>query len=79
MQPKLVVCLGAVAAQSLLGAGFKVTVDHGVVEEVKGLPPIMATVHPASILRARSEEDRHLRTESFISDLKLAARFLRAR
>ncbi|MGB6192773.1 MAG: uracil-DNA glycosylase family protein, partial [Terracidiphilus sp.] len=78
VQPKLIICLGAVAAQSLLGTRFRVTIDHGVVEEVEGLPPIMATAHPASILRARTNEDRHRKTNSFVADLKLAAAFLRA-
>jgi uracil-DNA glycosylase family protein len=73
VRPKLIVCLGAVAAQGLLGAGFKVTVQHGKAQHVAELPPIIATSHPASILRARTEDDRHAQTAQFISDLRRAA------
>src|SRR5260370_18943898 len=58
VRPKLIVCLGAVAAQSLLGSGFKITQSHGEVQEREGFPPIIATLHPSAILRARSDEDR---------------------
>ena len=44
--PQLIVCLGAVAAQALLGAGFRITQSHGEVQKVEGLPPIAATLHP---------------------------------
>ena len=79
VQPELIVCLGAVSAQSLLGAKFKVTINHGIIREVSGLPPVLATIHPASILRSRTEEDRHSMTESFIHDLRQAAAYLRSR
>ena len=78
IKPGLIVCLGAVAAQSLLGRSFKVTQDHGLIRQIEERPPIMATAHPASILRARTEEDRHSKTQLFIEDLRLAARFLRS-
>ena len=68
--PALIVCLGATAAQDLLGAKFRVTRDRGNLFHVEGLPPIMATVHPSSILRARSEDERHQQKLSFIADLK---------
>lgn len=76
IKPQLIVCLGAVAAQSLLGSAFKVTANRGVIQEIQGLPPIMATVHPASILRARTEEDRRAQKRSFIDDLKRTATLL---
>lgn len=79
IKPQLIVCLGAVAAQSLLGSAFKVTVNRGVIQKVEGLPPIMATVHPASILRARTEEDRRAQKRSFIEDLKRTAALLHSR
>ena len=56
--PKLVVCLGATAAQSLLGSAFRVTQQRGVVIEPADMPPVVATVHPSSILRAQDEESR---------------------
>ena len=58
VKPKLIVCLGAVASQSLLGSTFKVTKTHGKVQQVKGLPPIITTLHPSAILRARTDKDR---------------------
>jgi uracil-DNA glycosylase family protein len=69
VRPELIVCLGAVAAQSMLGSQFKVTKSHGEVQHVKGLPPIVATLHPSAILRARTEEDRERDTRIFIQDL----------
>lgn len=78
VKPKLILCLGAVAAQSLLGVKFRVTVSHGIPQNAEGYPPIMATAHPASILRAQTEEDRHRQTATFIDDLRRAAEFLRS-
>jgi uracil-DNA glycosylase len=77
VRPKLIVCLGAVAAQSLLGAGFKITQSHGEVQETEGLPPIIATLHPSAILRARSDVDRENDTKIFLEDLRRAAAFVR--
>jgi DNA polymerase len=76
VKPKLVVCLGATAAQSILGSGFRVTASHGTVQHAEGFPPIIATTHPASVLRARTDEDRHRQTEAFIEDLRRAGEFL---
>jgi DNA polymerase len=74
IRPKLIVCLGAVAAQSLIGSSFKITIDHGRLQQVEGLPPIIATLHPSAILRARTEKDRDRAMETFVHDLKEAAR-----
>jgi DNA polymerase len=76
VKPKLILCLGAVASQSLLGARFKVTSDHGKPRELEGLPPIIASIHPSAILRARTEEDRHSQIEILIHDLRIAARLI---
>jgi DNA polymerase len=76
VRPKLIVCLGAVAAQSLLGAGFKITRSHGEAHETEGLPPIIATLHPSAILRARSNEDRENDRKIFLEDLRRAAAFV---
>ena len=74
LAPPLLVLLGAVAAQSLLGRDFKVTAQRGLVSEPPdGLPTVIATVHPSSILRA-PEEDRSARMDEFVADLELAAR-----
>jgi uracil-DNA glycosylase len=77
VRPELIVFLGAVAAQSLLGSGFRITQSHGTLQEVEGLPRIIATLHPSAILRAQSEEDRHRDTEILLSDLRRAARILK--
>lgn len=77
IRPELVICLGATAAQALLGAGFKVTEDRGKVFPSALAPRIMATVHPSSILRAPDEETREGELTRFIADLIVAARLLR--
>jgi DNA polymerase len=70
LKPEIIVCLGATAAQSLLGRAFRVTTSRG---EVLPFPPdrfAVATVHPSSILRMRDEESRHAAMRDFINDLK---------
>jgi uracil-DNA glycosylase family protein len=74
LHPKLIICLGAVAAQGLLGSSFKITQQHGKLQQVPGLPPVIATLHPSAILRAPTEEDRHRQRATFVEDLRQAAR-----
>jgi DNA polymerase len=76
VRPKLVVCLGATAAQAILGSSFKVTQQRGRRIRIEGLPTIVATVHPSSILRAHTDEDRHRERASFIADLRKISRFI---
>jgi DNA polymerase len=76
VRPRLIVCLGATAAQGLLGSSFKVTQDHGRVQQVEGLPPIVATVHPSAILRAVTAEDRRNQRKMFVDDLRVGSRFV---
>lgn len=76
VRPRLIVCLGATAAQALLSSSFRVTQSHGEIQHADGLPPIIATLHPSAILRARTEEDRHRDTQTFLSDLRQAAAFV---
>lgn len=76
VEPKLIVCLGATAAQSLLGTAFRVTQQRGELIEAPGLPPIVATVHPSSILRAQDEESRVREKHLFIDDLKRVAKLI---
>ena len=73
VQPKIIVCLGATAAQSLLGRDFRVTQQRGQLLKSKLAPLVMATVHPSSILRAPDEETRHAEMQRFIEDLRKAA------
>ncbi|MFN2578504.1 MAG: UdgX family uracil-DNA binding protein [Pyrinomonadaceae bacterium] len=76
VKPKVIVCLGATAAQALLGAQFKVTRQRGQFIESTLAPHIMATVHPSSILRAPDDETRHDEKRKFIDDLKQVAHVL---
>ena len=70
LHPEVIVCLGATAAQSLLGRQFKVSVQRGQWVESPLAPFVMATVHPSSLLRAPDDETRHRETQRFIADLK---------
>lgn len=74
VHPKLIVCLGATAAQSLLGAAFRVSRDRGRLMTIPGYPPVLATVHPSSILRAKDDEDREKQRRLFVKDLVVAAK-----
>src|SRR5258706_5778794 len=73
VKPKVIVCLGATAAQALLGPQFKVTKQRGQFIESTLAPYIMATVHPSSILRAPDDETRQDEKRKFIDDLKKVA------
>ena len=73
VKPHLLVLLGATAAQALLGRDFRVSVQRGQLVERPGLPPVMATVHPSSILRAPDDETRELEMRAFVQDLKRVA------
>jgi uracil-DNA glycosylase len=72
-KPKVLVCLGATAAQSLLGREFSVTRQRGQPIESTLAPFVMATVHPSSILRAQDEDARHSQMQAFVKDLKIVA------
>jgi DNA polymerase len=76
--PRLVVCLGATAAQALLGRAFRVTKQRGQLVDWDLEPAIMATVHPSSILRAQDAEAREAEFAGFVADLKVAADVLRS-
>jgi DNA polymerase len=76
IRPKVVVCLGASAAQALIGHDYRVTRQRGELQKSALGPMITATVHPSSILRASDDEARHLQMREFIADLKKIARAL---
>jgi DNA polymerase len=78
VRPEVLVCLGATAAQALLGRSFRVTQHRGELIPSDLAPYVLATVHPSSLLRAPDEETRRLETQKFIRDLKTAARALAA-
>jgi DNA polymerase len=73
VQPQLIVALGATAAQALLGRDFRVTQHRGEFFDRPRLPPVTATVHPSSILRARDDDARHREMAAFVDDLRAVA------
>jgi uracil-DNA glycosylase len=77
VQPKVLVCLGATAAQALLGKDFRVTKQRGKFIESDLAPHVMATVHPSSLLRAPDDETRREQIELFIQDLKKIQKVLK--
>ena len=74
IKPKVLVCLGASAAQALLGKDFRVSRDRGKLVNSNLAPHVLATVHPSSILRAQDDESRRLQLQAFIEDLRQVAR-----
>ena len=72
VRPKLVVCLGATAAQTIFGPAFRVTRERGKLLSSDLAPKVVATVHPSSLLRQPDEESRKREYASFVADLKVA-------
>jgi len=77
IEPDIIVCLGATAAQSLMGRDFRVTVDRGKFFESPWTGQLMATVPPSSLLRITEESERHREYQHFVADLKGVASKLR--
>ena len=73
IQPTIIVCLGATAAQTLLGRNFRVTKQRGEPVSSPLADFVMATVHPSSILRAPDEAQRRAAREAFVADMKKVA------
>jgi uracil-DNA glycosylase family protein len=73
LKPKVLVCLGATAAQALLGKDFRVSQRRGEFTKSELAEHTVATVHPSSILRAPDDETRHAEMARFIADLKKVA------
>jgi uracil-DNA glycosylase len=76
IKPRVIVCLGATAAQALLGPKFRVSKQRGQFIESALAPYILTTVHPSSILRAPDDATRHAEMRRFIDDLKKVAHVL---
>jgi uracil-DNA glycosylase family protein len=79
VKPRVLVCLGATAAQALLGRTFKVTRQRGTFVPSALAPRVTATVHPSSILRAPDDDSRRTEMRLFVRDLKRVAAELRKR
>jgi DNA polymerase len=75
VKPHIVVLLGATAAQAVMGPAFRVSKQRGEVLPSPLGTPVLATVHPSSILRATDEASRKAAMASFVADLKVAATY----
>jgi uracil-DNA glycosylase len=76
VKPKVLVALGATAAQALLGRQFRVTKQRGVPVESDLAPYVLATVHPSSILRQETDADRAEAMKELVADLRVVANLL---
>jgi DNA polymerase len=76
VKPKVLVALGATAAQALLGRQFRLTQHRGEFVESDLAPWVTATIHPSAILRASDDQSRHEEMAAFVADLKNVARKL---
>ena len=76
VQPRLVVLLGATAAQAVLGPTVRVTRQRGQIVNTPLGVQGLATVHPSSILRAPDDDSRREAMDAFVEDLRVAARYL---
>ena len=76
VKPRVLVCLGATAAQALLGPSFRVTRSRGSFVPSELAPFVTATVHPSSILRAPDDAARRTAAKAFVDDLRKVARVL---
>jgi uracil-DNA glycosylase family protein len=74
LKPRVVVLLGATAAQAILGASFRVTRDRGKVITGSIAPAVIATLHPSAVLRMPGAGERDAAFRLLVADLKLAAR-----
>jgi DNA polymerase len=76
VQPRVLVCLGAVAAQSLLGRDFRVTQHRGELLDSPLAEHVTATIHPSAILRRQDEKSRRAELAAFVDDLRVVAGLL---
>lgn len=79
LRPKVIVCLGATAAQALLGKDFRVTKHRGEFVESALAPHVTATIHPSAILRAPDEASRHDEMKRFVEDLQAIKKVISGR
>jgi DNA polymerase len=70
IHPQVIVCLGAIAAQSILGPDYRLTKERGKFVQHPWARYVTATVHPSSILRAPDQEQRRIQYREFVADLK---------
>jgi uracil-DNA glycosylase len=77
VRPRVLVCLGATAAQALLGRSFRLTQHRGVTIPSELAPTVLATIHPSAILRAPDAKARAEAERGLVDDLRVAAGYLR--
>jgi uracil-DNA glycosylase family protein len=78
LRPRVIVLLGATAAQQLLGPSFSIMKERGRLIESPLAPNVTATVHPSAILRAPDDESREQAMQAFIEDLRKVAPLLQS-
>ena len=76
LEPKVIVCLGATAAQAVIGRDFRVSRQRGELADSQLAPYVTATIHPSAILRQRDDESRRAELEAFVDDLRKVAALL---
>jgi uracil-DNA glycosylase len=76
VKPEVLVCLGATAAQALLGRNFRVTQERGHFVRSPLAPHVMATVHPSSLLRIEDDKERKAAIRTFVAELRKVAELL---
>jgi uracil-DNA glycosylase len=76
LKPKVIVCLGATAAQALLGNKFRLLKERGVPVKDPRAEYVVATVHPSAILRTPGATERQQAYSKFVEDLKVVRRLL---
>jgi DNA polymerase len=77
VKPAILVCLGATAAQSVLGASFKLMQQRGQVHASAMAPKVVATIHPSAVLRAPDSEGRREAYDMLVGDLRVVASEIR--
>jgi DNA polymerase len=78
VKPRVIVALGATAAQSLLGRDFKLMKHRGEAMASEWGVPVVATVHPSSVLRAPTDDERRVARAAFVDDLRRVAALIEA-
>jgi DNA polymerase len=76
VKPVVLVCLGATAAQSVLGSQFKLTQNRGTMQVSPIAAQVLATIHPSAVLRAPDSEERRAAYQSLVNDLRVVAKAL---
>jgi DNA polymerase len=76
VEPQALVCLGATAAQALLGSSVRIGRDRGRPMDSDLAPLVMVTTHPSAILRQRDDKERTAAMDAFVADLERVARWL---